>query len=385
MTEGLQRGNTAGGEIIPVLARLYNVQQKSDSQVNKTPETQNELTSLVSNLLSMELSVRESELVADVLITLMRQVEKDMCIALSERLSTMEAVPLRLLLHISSEEIDIAAPVLRHSPVFNDMDLIYIIKSKPAEYWREIAKRAEMGEAVIDALVDADDLDTAIHLAENKKIGLTQHAVDVLINMAQDHDDIAKPLIHRSDLSADVVRTLYQGVSVAMRHYIRQNFDNIQNDVTDQVKSIAEEFVEASRVENQGKGLIEVIPGQSHYNMARRLQEKEMLNSYSLIKAIRRGQYQTFLAQFVTLFDLTLEMAQSILVQVSGQGLAILCRYKRITREDFVSLYLLMSRARDKGKMLNSKDLIKASQYYDKIDFETANTLYKTKLKKQDE
>src|SRR5262245_34641947 len=119
--------------VTPILVRLYDSHKLYGLAKDKKPMARAELTSAVSDLLDMDLSPRESELIADVLIALMRQAEKDLRLALAERLSVSDKAPLRLILQISNDDIDIAAPVLRNSNVLGDLDLIYIIKSKSAE------------------------------------------------------------------------------------------------------------------------------------------------------------------------------------------------------------------------------------------------------------
>ncbi|MDB5490479.1 MAG: hypothetical protein JWO78_328, partial [Micavibrio sp.] len=122
----------------PILVRLYESQKLYSLASDETPAARAELTGAIAALLEKDLPVGERELVSDLLINLMRQAEKDLREALSERLSTMEHAPLRIVLHMANDEISIARPVLRHSPVLSDLDLMYIIKSKDASYWQEI-------------------------------------------------------------------------------------------------------------------------------------------------------------------------------------------------------------------------------------------------------
>ena len=117
-------------DVTPLLVRLYDSHKLYGLAKDKKPLARAELMSIISDLLGMNLSPRESELIADVLIALMRQAEKDLRQALAERLSMLEKAPLRLILQISHDEIEIAAPVLRNSAVLGELDLIYIIKSK---------------------------------------------------------------------------------------------------------------------------------------------------------------------------------------------------------------------------------------------------------------
>jgi hypothetical protein len=118
-------------DVTPLLVRLYDSHKLYGLAKDKKPLARAELMSIISDLLGMNLSPRESELIADVLIALMRQAEKDLRQALAERLSMLEKVPLRLILQISHDEIEIAAPVLRNSPFWANSTL-YISSNRKA-------------------------------------------------------------------------------------------------------------------------------------------------------------------------------------------------------------------------------------------------------------
>jgi len=140
--------------VTPLLVRLYDSHKLHGLAQDEKPLARVELVTAVSELLEMELSPRESELMADVMISLMRQAEVDLREALAERLAVLDNVPLRLVLQLSNDEIDVARPVLKKSTVLGDMDLIYIVKSKGPEYWQAIAQREEISNQVINLLSD---------------------------------------------------------------------------------------------------------------------------------------------------------------------------------------------------------------------------------------
>lgn len=372
-------------DIVPMLVKLYDSQKICDLAKDKEPDARQELTSIVTSLLEMELSAREAELVADVLISLMRQAEKDLCLALSEKLSVMDAVPLRLALHIASESIDIAEPMLKNSQVFNDLDLIYIIKSKTPDYWQAIAKREKLGESVVNTLADTTDLDTAIALAENKNIALTDHAVSVLVAMAQGEDRLASPLIRRDDITDDIVKTLYQTVGIALKDYIRREFDVNDTPVIDAVDNTIAESLAAANASMSLKDKSEVqnLPRESHIKIAQNYEARGVLTLQMTLETLKRGQYQAFVAQFATYMKLTPKAVNEVLLQESGQGLAIICKAEAIQRNDFVSIYLLASRLRNKGGMVDSKNLGRATHYYDGINHQIARDIVSNAQKNQ--
>ncbi len=351
--------------VTPVLVRLYDSHKLYNLARDKQPQARAELTAAVSNLLEMQLSVRESELVADILIALMRQAEKDLRQALAERLSVSEGAPLRLVLQIVNDEIDIAAPVLRNSPVLGDMDLMYIIKSKSAEYWRAIAARKNMSDYVMNALADTEDFETALTLAENMNIRLTEHALDVLAGIAQKNTEIATPLLRRDEVTDDLAGQLYRFVGQEIRNYILEHY-NVKTDILiEAIDDIVLEFADVAERE-------EFMPTQAIVKSAERFGDKGLLTVQLMLGTLKRGQVQSFIAQFARYTGLPSETILSIIRQPSGQGLAVACKAFGILKTDFVSIFLLTNRVRNEGKMIEVKDINRAIGYFDRIGQDVA-------------
>lgn len=356
-------------KVMPMLVELYNAQQIQDLAQNNDQGSRSELLDIITELLGMELSPREGELIADVLICLMRQVERDVCVALSEKLADMENAPLRLVMHIANEAIDIARPVLSRSPVFSDMDLIYIIRAQSADYWRALATRTQMGAEAIVELAKQDDAQTAQYLADNGDITLPHEALSLLTERARVNEKLAKQLLVRSELTPDIVRTLYHGVGVALKHYIRQNFESFSDQADHALDEVVLDFEDVSETAEQ-----EVAAPLSDVSAATKA-VCDGVHVARMVKCLEKGQYKEFLVDFAQRTQISAENINYIISQESGQGLAVVCKAMRIERRDFVSLYLLMNRIRMKGGMVDPKNLRRATRYYDQIGRDVAEDI----------
>lgn len=345
--------------VTPLLVKLYDSHKLYLSKENQSL-ARHELTTAISILMDMKLSIRESELVADVMIALVRQAEKDLRVALAERLSTTDRAPLRLILQLSNDEIDVAGPVLRNSVVLSDMDLIYIIKSKGSEHWSEIARRQQLSDNVMNVLVDTRDFSTAMALAENDNIKLNSHTLNVLSELAQNNEQIATPLLHRDGLPGDIAAKLYQSVGQELKNYIVEKFDidaGLLNNAIDDI------IFELSEVAEEDK----YTPTAAVTRSVERYKEKGLLTIKMMLSTLKRGQMQTFIAMLANFSSLPSETIISILKQHSGQGLAVLSRALDVSKQDFISFYLLSNRVRSEGKMVDLKDITRAITYYDRI------------------
>ena len=351
--------------VTPLLVRLYDSQKLYGLAKDKKPLARAELTSAVSQLLEMELSSRETELVADVLIALMRQAETELRQALAERLSIMDNVPLRVVLQISNDTIDIASPMLRNSPVLSDMDLIYIVKSKSAQYWQAIAARQNLSDHLINLLAETRDFDTAVVLAENLGITLSEPAISILSDLAQGRDNLAHPLLRRDEVTNDVAVKLYQMAGKEIRQYILENYDVDTNVLISTVDEIILDFVDAVDAKS-------FVPTPNMIKAAERYQEKGLLTVQTMLNTVKRGHIQAFVAQFAKFTGLAPDTVAEMLTQPSGQGLAVACKAFEIQKTDFISMFLLTNRFRNEGKMVDMKDMSRAIYYFDNIGTDVA-------------
>ena len=233
-------------EVGKLLVDLYDAHRQYGLIEEDKPEVRDELTRATANLLSHNLTTGESDILAEVVIALMRQAEKDLRRALSEKLSTMPNVPLRLVLHLANDEITIASPILKKSPVLNDQDLLYIIKSQGADYWQAIATREILRDEVINALAATQDVGTAVVLSSNERIVLTSYAMDLLSELGKKHDAVARPLIMREEVPETLVRSMYDYVGHELKDYIKVFYgDDVGAQAShEQVDELILEFVE---------------------------------------------------------------------------------------------------------------------------------------------
>ena len=360
--------------VTPLLVRLYDSHKLYGLASDDKPLARAELTSAVSELLEMELSPKESELIADVLIALMRQAEIDLREALSERLAILENVPLRLILQMANDEIPVAAPVLSKSPVLGDMDLIYIIKSKGPKYWQAIAKRENMSNQIMNLLADTRDIDTTIQLVKNKKINLTEYSLTILSDLAQQSDALAAPLLRREEVGPELAKVLYAYVGEEIKEQVKTLYGFEAQSVVQAVDEVIVEMVEAS------ESVSEFTPNKAILRAADRYKQKGLLTIKLMLGTLRRGQIAAFVAQFSRYSGLPPKTTLEILSQTSGQGLAVACKAFDVPKEDFISIFLLTNRVRNHGRMVALNDMTKAINYFNRIKPEVARSIIENSL-----
>lgn len=353
--------------VTPLIVRLYDNHQLYGLARDKTPEARKELTQAIAEILEKNVGQAENELIADILIALTRQAEMDLRQAISERIAVMENVPLRLILQLANDEIEIAAPVLRSSPVLGDLDLVYIIKSKGPKYWQEIAGRRTLSPYMVNMLAETRDLGTALSLTGNAEITLTSSALSILTELAESSAELADPLLHRKEMTAALASRLFHFVGEELKTFIRSHYKVAPSEVMKAVDEVVAEFTEAPQKS--------WLPGEPMLEAARQYKAKGLLNVEQMISSLRRGQVPNFVALFTVYTGLPLKTVETLLTQNRGQGLAVACRAFGIPKPDFISIFLLTNPLRSTVRIVDLKDLGRAIEYFDRLKPEMAKNL----------
>jgi len=362
------RNNTTPAAI--KMSGLEDVKQIYDLAKEKNPESRSTLFKFVCSLLRDNLSDKESELVADVLIEIIEQAEKEFRVNLSEYLSTQTNVPLRLVLKLANDKIDVAAPILKHSSSLGEYDLLYIIKLKSEEYWCAIAERKILTDKVMASLVETGSLNTALALAKNNDVIISSHVMVALSDMVKDHETLSIPLMHRKELTSDLVTKIYNFVGdVVRQQIIKENpeYEHVLNDATHVVQNDLKDNI--GKISDNSKV--------SMYETAKIYHEKGLLNISFMISTLRKGYLSSFIAQFAVFTDVSFNVAEDIIMQGTGQKLAVACRAFDIDKENFLTIFILSKNINTHGRLASADEMNKALQYFTKAEKELALKIMK--------
>ena len=305
----------------------------------------------------------ERGIASEILLNLIRQAEMDLRAALSERLSVQNNVPPELVVYLANDQISVAKHVLLHSPVLNDVDLIYIIASKGQDHWRTIAKRAELSPVVADKLVDTGDPGTVMNLIDNQRVNLEKSTMKKVVKFSLKSEELQAPLLRRPEIDPEVAIDLYMVVGQALRQEIASRFI-ISSHVFDQaVEGLIHEL------SNEAKGLRETTP--EMVVLARRFTERKDNTPDLMIRTLRRGQVGFFLALFAEKSGLDTANVVKLIQKDGGKPFVVACRYINMMKSEFASIFLLSRGIRSGDKIVDQRELALALKNFDAIkDFD---------------
>lgn len=327
---------------------------------------------MIADLLCMDLPLNDRLQVHEVLAQLISQAEHDLRHALSQKLSCIEGISHKIVLDLINDDIVIADPLLRNSPVLTEPDLLKIVRTYPAEFHHAIALREDLTGVVIDSLANTKDMKTAVNLNENQEISLTDHAMSIFAEMVLADNShahsLAEAMLEREELTSQIAVKIYHGVGEHLKILIRDMYDISDSVVDDAVDDILSEYDEVDRKEFE--------PSQKIIDLARQLNASGKMTEGTMMETLKRGQVPSFIAMFAEYCHLSVPTVMEMLAQEGGQGLAIACKATGIQKADFSKIYLLTHKVRSQGhRVIDQDTMARANQYFDKIGISVAQDI----------
>lgn len=356
------------GQMNPLLAKLYHshgIRNENTDELDFVART--DLCTDVARMIEGADRMVDREMATEILLALLKKAEKELKQAIAERFAKIDHAPLRLILQFVNDEIEIACPVLKYSKVLNDLDLLYIIQSRDSPFWQAIATREELGENVVEALVETNDLDTAAVLIKNEKAPLNEDVVRKVVRLIGNDDVLSSILIGRADLNKEMVHKIYQSVGAELKSTVEAKFG--QSDAfayTHAVDDVLSEMLEQSEPP--------FMPSAAMLKAADHFMEEGKLTKVLMVNTLKRGQLTAFIAQFSRFAHLPVPVVIAMLQQKDGHNLAIACKAHGIDRESFLIMFTSTRKMVGPNYKV-SGEVLAALTYYDRVTPDVARRM----------
>ncbi|HEY4162624.1 MAG TPA: DUF2336 domain-containing protein [Dongiaceae bacterium] len=352
-----------------ISAIATDVRNLVDLAHDRSTQGRSQLVSVIGDLMNEQgriLTLHERALVNDILKKLIQEVARTVRKALAEKLSASPQAPREVITILANDEFDIASPILLNSTILEDEDLMEIVRQRTISHRLAIAMRRSLSERICDELVATKSVDVIKALLENHGACISAATMSYLVDQSETQDAYREPLLRRIDLPADLAKRMYYWVSAALRQFIVDNFsvDPIELDLT--LSSIAQKAAHEVPAH---------APDEPATNLARQLAERQDLTPDIIVETLRRGETPLFEAMLGQAVGLKPILARKLIYDSSGQGLVVACRAARIDRSNFVTLFMLMQRARSEPMTRDPYLMSKCLELYDRLSPEIASKL----------
>lgn len=263
-------------------------------------------------------SDRETMLFGDVLARLLDQVPVDDRAALSSRVATLEKTPRELALKLAEDEIQVAAPILQHSPALTDTDLVALASRKSQGHLQAISQRSTLSETVTDVLVDRGDKDVLHSVTRNLGARFSETGFATLADRASDDHELGEALSFRADMPIGIANTLVARLSPAARQRL-EHLMSQEREKLDAILGEARKEMEASRQANRRNRLDSKLMVADIRDRKRRLDE-------ALDQLIFKKRMIDIAYVLAELAEVPEAHVNNVLHKVNATGIAVVCR-----------------------------------------------------------
>jgi uncharacterized protein (DUF2336 family) len=180
-------------------------------------------------------SITDSELkiAQDIIGMMARDVEIQVRQALADSLRQAERLTHDVALRLANDIEAIALPILRHSPVLSDQDLIDIIQGGSSARQEAIAARPDVSESVSDVLINKASEPAVKALLNNVNAKITETSLNKAVDRFAASDSVKDSLVRRQKLPPAIAERLVVLVSAQLQEYLLRHHELSANVAAD--------------------------------------------------------------------------------------------------------------------------------------------------------
>lgn len=278
----------------------------------------------------------ETVLYGAVLSDLTDDMETAVRAELAERFCRSPDAPRQLIRRLANDEAEaVATPVLSASPVLTEADLIAVIRSRGQGHMRAVSRRAEVSEAVSDAIVERGDDETLGVLLGNRGASLSRAACEAAVERARVNPALHEVTVERSSLPPDLLNDMYFAVEARLRQRILEQ--NARLDPT---------LLESALAAGRARVATEdgALPADYAESLAyvEELRAANQLTPQMLARFLRSGGRTAFLIALSQLADIDFHTARQIVERRELDALAVVCKAADLDRALFLTYAVVL-------------------------------------------
>lgn len=288
-----------------------------------------------------ELAAGQTRTLANaVLELLVKDVETRVRQALAETVASSASLPPAIANALARDHIDVANPVLEHSPVLTDDDLVDIVRTHAMQYALAVAAREELSEQLSDTLAELGSVEVARRLVGNAGAELSQKAIKQILDDFRDDGEVRERLIKRPAMPYELVDQLVGEIGERLEWELVQKRRMSAKEARQLMKSVRDNATLSIVARDHGEHSIE-------REMRLRMQDGE-LGSEEILVHLRNGEIRHVEAGLAVLADTDAEKARKLLYGMDKRAIAALCARAGFSVAHYATLRMTLDLA-EKG------------------------------------
>ena len=303
-----------------------------------------------------DLTEHELELAFDILRLLTDKVEVKIRRHIADYLAERHDVPQDLIQFLANDEITVAYPIILHSQILQESDLLELILNRTTRHRQAVAIRPGISTMITDKLVEFDEPDVLTTLLCNETADISNDSMTKLVEQSLDIDAFREPLAHRKELTPELARRMYVWVGDALREYIAVNFEIDTETIAESVDQAVDHT------------LAQTTPAPARTAVATPPAAKDFAHGKSLLRYLNTGDISGFEGAFADELNLSLQAMAVILYDSGLEPLAIAAKAADVDKDVFGEILCYLSGVRPAEDYKSSDEYARAMAFFEGLD-----------------
>jgi len=310
----------------------------------------------------------------DVMARLVNTIEAKVRAKLAHRLAPIANAPTNVIHMLAfDDDIEVASPVLAHSPRLDDRDLVTASCNKSQQHLFAITQRPALSATVTDVLVERGDRDVVHSVVRNVGARFSDAGFRMLVKRSTGDDALATEVGLRPDIPRQHFLVLLDKASSAVRQ--RLVAENPQASTA--IEGVVAEVVGGLRTEarNASPDFAAAQAAVERMNRVRRIGESE------IYQFARDRKFEETAIALSIMCDTPIDVVERALLDPGAEIILILAKVAGLSTTTTKAVLLL--RAADRG--MSAKDLEHAMSSFNRLQSDTARrvlSFFRTRVKK---
>jgi uncharacterized protein (DUF2336 family) len=241
---------------------------------------------------------------------------------------------------LSTDQASVALPVLEHSPLLLDADLVDIVATGSPDVQCAIARRAELPTPVCAAIAEVGSVEACLVLVDSPDARLAQISLDRIVERFGHIAKVRESLLESHELPAATRLALVGKLSGALVNFVtHRNWLSAER-----AEMAANEACERSMV-----NIAATSPGGDLRALVRHLRETGQLNAALILRALLSGNTDMFVYALVELSGMSEARVAAILHERGGSGLTALLTRAGLPPSTFAAFRAALSATEEIG------------------------------------
>jgi uncharacterized protein (DUF2336 family) len=270
--------------------------------------------------------------------------------AMAEVFARSAEAPAAIVQALSLDQPSVALPILEHSPLLIDADLVDIVATGNGETQCAIARRINLPASVCAAIAEVGTAAAALELIENPHAELAPFSWDRIVDRHGHLGAIREAMLVLEDLPAATRAALVAKLSETLAQFvIARNWLS-----ADRAGRIASEARDRSTLNIAAQSRGDEMRG-----LVTHLRATSQLNAGLILRALLSGNIELFDAALAELADLPRDRVSALLHDRGAAGLSALLRRAGLPESTFAAFRVALEAFHENGFVDSAGDAVR--------------------------